>query len=153
MTDQSLMWQEQHAEFDHLMKHPEAVIEGTYQPDSYWYTDPDSGERTWIDMRGMVGLTFETHLIDEADPAIVTLTVTVDREAWENEQMCTIIRRSSIRELAARVVQERDRRARTRAILERGRIESGGTPIRPPGISSDSLGHGLFQQQESKWDR
>lgn len=146
MTDQSLMWQEQHAEFDHLMKHPEAVIEGTYQPDSYWYTDPDSGERTWIDMRGMVGLTFETHLIDEADPAIVTMTITVDREAWQNEQMHTIIRRSSIRELAARAVEERERRARYRAIAERGRIESGGT-IYPPG---DNNSRDLFQYQERR---
>ena len=153
MTNHPAYQREYQAEFEHLIAHPEAVIEGTYQPDSYWYTDPDSGERTWIDMRGMVGLTFETHLLDEADPAIVTLTVTVDREAWENEGMKPRIRETSIRQLAARVVQERDRRARTRAILERGRIESGGTPIRPPGISSDSLGHGLFQQHESKWDR
>lgn len=149
MTDQSLMWQEQHAEFDHLMKHPEAVIEGTYQPDSYWYTDPDSGERAWVDMRGMVGLTFETHLLDETEPVVVTMTITVDREAWENEGMKPRIRETSIRQLAARVVQERDRRARYRAIAERGRIESGGT-FHPPG---DNDSRGLFQRQESKWDR
>lgn len=149
MTNHPAYQREYQAEFEHLIAHPEAVIEGAYQPDSYWYTDPDSGERTWIDLRGMIALTFETHLLDETEPVVVTMTITVDREAWESEGMKRPIRETSIRQLAVRVVDERERRARYRAIAERGRIESGGT-FHPPG---DNDSRGLFQRQESKWDR